>query len=52
VLIVLSAAALFIVNLSQRRTRQAADSAREERRRMRIEILGPGTTSLGSTEST
>jgi hypothetical protein len=51
VLIVLSATALFIVNFSQRRTRQAADSAREERRRMRIEILGPGTTGLGSTES-
>jgi CorA-like Mg2+ transporter protein len=51
-MIVLSAAALFIVNLSQRRTRQAADSAREERRRMRTELLGPSpAASLSSTDS-
>jgi hypothetical protein len=39
VLVVLSAFALLIVSLSQRRTKQAAERAKEERRRMRTEIL-------------
>jgi hypothetical protein len=52
VLVVLSAAALLVVSLSQRRTRQAAEGAREERRRMRTELLGPSSVvPLSNTES-
>jgi cell division protein FtsL len=46
VLILLSAIALVVVSLNQRRTLQAADKAREERRRMRTEMLG-GNRSAG-----
>jgi hypothetical protein len=45
-LILLSAIALVVVSMNQRRTLQAADSAREERRRMRTEMLG-GKSSAG-----
>jgi hypothetical protein len=40
VLILLSAIALAVVSMNQRRTLQAANNAREERRRMRTEMLG------------
>jgi hypothetical protein len=50
-LILLSAVALGIVSLNQRRTQQAADRANDERRRMRTEMLGVSrSASLGSTE--
>jgi CorA-like Mg2+ transporter protein len=50
-LIVLSAMALVFVTMSQRRTQQVAERAREERRRMRTEMRGAGRpTELSSPE--
>jgi Mg2+ and Co2+ transporter CorA len=50
-LIVLSAMALVFVTVSQRRTQEAAESAREERRRMRTEMRGMSRSSeLGGPE--
>jgi hypothetical protein len=44
VMIVLSGVALVLVSLSQRRAAQADDRTIEERRRMRTEMLGAGST--------
>jgi uncharacterized membrane protein len=43
VMVVLSALALVVVSMSQRRATQAAERTTEERRRMRMEMLGGGT---------